>query len=138
MGTWATDALGNDDACDWAYGLDECGDLSLVEETLNKALSEGAEYLESPDACEALAAIEVIARLQGNWGIRNSYSQSIDAWVEKNRLVPSRALAEKAQKVITRILADDSELKELWEDSEEFGDWEASVRDLAGRVQLST
>lgn len=136
MGAWANDALGNDDACDWAYGLDECDDLSLVEETLNKALSEGAEYLESPDACEALAAIEVIARLQGNWGEKNAYSEPIDAWVEKTKLVPSKALAEKAHKVIERILADESELKELWQESEEFDAWYASVKNLAGRVHV--
>jgi len=136
MGAWAIDALGNDDACDWAYGLDECNDLSLVEEALNKALADGSEYLESPDACEALAAIEVIARLQGNWGVKNSYSESIDAWVEKAKLVPSRALAEKAHTVIERILADGSELKELWAESEEFDAWEASVKDLADRIHI--
>lgn len=134
MGAWATDAMGNDDACDWAYGLDECSDLSLVEVTLDRALSDG--YLESPDACAALAAIEVIARLQGNWGDRNAYSESMDAWVEKTGLVPSKALAEKAHKVIERILADDSELKELWQESEEFDAWKASVKDLAGRVHV--
>ena len=136
MGAWGIDALGNDAACDWVYGLDECNDLALVEETLNKALAEGAEYLESPDACEALAAIEVIARLQGNWGEKNSYSESMDAWVEKTELAPSQELAEKAHKVIARILADDSELRELWQESEEFDEWKASVKNLADRVHV--
>ncbi len=136
MGTWAIDAFGNDDACDWVFGLDECNDLSLVEEALNKVLVEGAEYLESPDACEVLAAIEVIARLQGNWGEKNAYSKSMDAWVEKTKLVPSKELASKAHKVIERILADDSELRELWQESEEFDEWKASVKNLAGRVNV--
>ncbi|MBX9901944.1 MAG: DUF4259 domain-containing protein [Burkholderiaceae bacterium] len=136
MGAWAIDALGNDDACDWVYGLDDCTDLSLVEDALNKVLAEGDEYLESPDACEALAAIEVIARLQGNWGEKNSYSESMDAWVEKTELVPSKELTEKAHRVIARILADDSELKELWQESEEFDEWTSSVKNLAGRVHV--
>lgn len=136
MGTWAIDALGNDDACDWAYGLDECDDLSFVEETLDQVLSEGTEYLESPDACEALAAIEVIARLQGNSGEKNAYSESIDAWVEKTKLVPTKALAAKAHTVIDRILANESELKELWQESEEFDAWQASVKNLAARVHV--
>lgn len=135
MGTWAVDALGNDDACDWAYGLEECDDLSYVEETLDKTLAGGTGYLEAPDACEALAAIEVIARLQGNWGERNSYSEAIDAWVEKTRLVPSQALAGKALMVIDRILADESELKELWQECGEFESWQASVQALASRVR---
>lgn len=31
MGAWATDSFGNDDVCDWAIGLKEVDDLSLVE-----------------------------------------------------------------------------------------------------------
>jgi hypothetical protein len=136
MGAWSVDSLGNDDACDWAYGLDGCADLSLVEEALDKVLDEGVDYLEAPDACEALAAIEVIARLQGNWGERSSCSEPIDAWVEKTKLVPGKALAAKARMVIERILADESELKELWQDSDEFDAWQASVKDLAARVRV--
>ncbi len=30
MGAWAVDSFGNDTACDWAYGLEEVSDLSLV------------------------------------------------------------------------------------------------------------
>ena len=63
MGTWAVDAFGNDDAADWAYGLENVKDLSLVEATLDKAIASAGEYLEAPEAAEALAAIEVIARL---------------------------------------------------------------------------
>ncbi len=135
MGTWSVDSLGNDDACDWGYGLDDCNDLSLINATLDKVLNEGADYLESPDACEAIAAIETIARLQGNWGELNAYSESIDSWVKKTKLIPSKALAEKAHKVIERILADDSEIKELWQESEEFDAWQASVKNLATRIQ---
>jgi Domain of unknown function (DUF4259) len=136
MGAWAVDAMGNDDACDWVYGLDECNDFTLVEATLNKVLANSTDYLEAPDASEALAAIEVIARLQGNLGERNSYSESMDAWVEKTKLVPEKALVEKAHRVIERILADDSELKELWQESDEFDDWVAAVKNLASRVHV--
>ena len=31
MGTWGVLAFDNDDANDWAYGLDSVSDLSLVE-----------------------------------------------------------------------------------------------------------
>jgi Domain of unknown function (DUF4259) len=136
MGAWSADSFGNDDACDWAYGLDECGDLSLIEAALNNILQAGANYLQAPAASEALAAIEVIARLQGNWGERNAYTESVDAWVEKTKLVPGKALAEKAHNVIARILGADSELNELWEDSDEFDAWQASVKDLASRVHV--
>ena len=134
MGAWATTPFGNDTACDWAYGLSEYDDLSLIEDTLDNVLEVGSEYLEAPDAEEAIAAIETLARLKGNWGERDAYTEKADAWVEKVQLKPSQALVEKVGRVLERILAPDSELVELWEESDEFDAWKTSVDDLKGRV----
>ena len=136
MGTWAIDAFGNDDAGDWAYGLEGIKDLSLVEATLDKALNSEGEYLEAPDAAEALAAIEVIARLQGNWGIRNAYTETVDSWASTAGLVPAVELTQKAHDVIAQILGKQSELNELWEESEEHSEWVASVLELKSRVHV--
>jgi Domain of unknown function (DUF4259) len=136
MGAWANDAFGNDNACDWAFGLENADDLSLIEGALDKVLTNCDEYVESTEACEAMAAIEVIARLQGNWGARNAYTESVDKWVEKTKLQPTAALARKAHLVIERILAENSELRELWQESEEYAAWLASVAELRGRVNV--
>ncbi|HRK35160.1 MAG TPA: DUF4259 domain-containing protein [Candidatus Hydrogenedentes bacterium] len=136
MGAWDVNAFGNDTACDWLYMLEEARDLSLVEETLDRVLNAGDEYIDASDAEEALVAIEVVARLQGNWGERSSYSELADAWVEQSDIKPSAALAKKAKQVIARILSDPSELKELWEESDEFTEWKDSVAELDSRVRL--
>jgi len=136
MGAWGTDSFGNDDACDWAYGLEEADDLSVIEKAIDAVLETGAEYVEAPTAAEALVAIEVIARLQGNWGERGSYSENVDEWVEKHELQPSPSLAQKAHRAIERILAESSELNELWQESEEYEAWVASVTELKGRVHV--
>lgn len=134
MGTWAVDSFGNDDAADWAFGLKNAKDLSLVEATLDKAIAAAGEYLEAPDAAEALAAIEVIARLQGNWGERSPYSEPADLWVETNKLVPPSDVVSRAHRVLDLILGENSELNELWQESDEHSDWAASVVDLKSRV----
>jgi hypothetical protein len=134
MGAWSTDVFGNDTACDWAYGLEGTQDLSLVESALEVVLAAGDDYLEAPEAEEALAAGEVIARLQGNWGIRNAYSEAVDTWVEANPLTPSAGLVGKAQAAIDRILAPPSELLELWQESDELDAWRESVMDLRARL----
>jgi hypothetical protein len=134
MGAWATTPFGNDSACDWAWGLSECDDLSLIEDTLDNVLEIGSEYLEAPDAEEAIAAIEILARLKGNWGERNTYTEEADAWVEKVNLKPNQALVEKSRQVIERILASDSELPELWKESDDFAAWKSSIDDLKARV----
>ncbi len=136
MGTWAIGAFGNDDACDWSYGLEEVDDLSVVEAALDTVLAVGSGYLETPPAVEALAAIEVIARLQGNWGERDPYSETVDRWVERVRLTPTADHARNARRVIERILAENSELKELWEETEDYEAWVASVHELKNRVGI--
>ncbi|PZO38468.1 MAG: hypothetical protein DCF19_16215 [Pseudanabaena frigida] len=137
MGTWSVDSFGNDDACDWTYELAKANDLTPVEEAIDAVLNSGEDGVEAYEATEAIAAIEVIARLQGNWGDRSAYSERLDDWVEKNNLQPSVALKQKANLAIERILAEDSELNELWQESEEYEAWRASVTELMGRVNLS-
>src|SRR4051812_1470263 len=107
MGTWGVLAFDNDDANDWAYGLDETDDLSLVESAF-QAVEDADEYLEAPDACNALAACEVLARLNGKQGYENSYTEKVDQWVIAHPLSPSPALLRQASAVIDRILGEHS------------------------------
>ncbi len=136
MGTWDIDAFGNDTACDWGYSLEDTNDLLLVESAVERVLATGSDYLEVPDAEEALAAVEVIARLQGNWGIRNAYTETVDAWVERNQLTPPAELVQKAHAAIDRIQQSPSELLELWAESEMVDEWKQSLLDLKARVML--
>ena len=83
MGAWAEDTFGNDTACDWVGSfLDDPG-LPAVKSAIDTVL-ESDDYLDSDEACDCLAACEVLARLQGKWGLRNSYSEDLDAWIEAN------------------------------------------------------
>jgi hypothetical protein len=59
----------------------------------------------------------------------------VDSWVEKVKLTPDRSVIIKAHQVLQRVLADPSELLELWQESDEFETWHASVHDLMARVR---
>lgn len=135
MGTWAVDAFGNDTAADWAWELEEADDLSFVERTLDKAIVPDDTYLEAPEAAEALAATEVVARLQGNWGMRNAYSEHADKWVEANRFSPDGNLIGKAHRVLDRVVGPNSELEELWRESPKHANWLAAVAELKSRIR---
>ena len=136
MGTWAVDAFGNDFALDWAEDLQETKNMEAVEDTLNNALDNGGDCLEAPFAAEALVAIEVIARLQGHWGVRTEESAGVDAWVEQRPQKARPDLAEKAHRVIERVLSEQSELREMWADSDDYEAWRASVLELKSRVSV--
>lgn len=142
MGTWAVDAFGNDFAQDWAEDLHETTNMDAIENTLDTALA-GADAggeLEAPLAAEALAAIEVLARLQGKGGARTEDSAAIDDWVDarkekaKGAVKPRTDLAAKAQQALARIVSGQSELRQLWEESEHYAEWRAAVDDLAARL----
>lgn len=138
MGTWAVGPYGNDFAQDWAQDLQESRDLYFIEDTLNNVLqAETTEYLEAPFGAEALAAVETWSRLQGKGGAQDEDSAAVDAWVAdvQAKLNKPRAdIADKARRVLALVLSDASELRELWEDSEHFDQWRASVTDLQRRL----
>lgn len=133
MGAWGVLAFDNDEANDWAYDLEGVNDLALVEDAFRKVEAAGGGYLEQGDAASALAACEVIARLRGRPGYTNAYTEKVDRWVAEHHVRPSDQLIGRGTAVIDRILGDDSELRELWE---EAGDqeWRASVDDLRNRM----
>lgn len=134
MGAWDVEAFDNDTTCDWKAGLQGVSDLSYVQETLSTVLETKDEYLDANVACVALAACEVIARLKGNFGYKNSYTESVDQWVESNPQVPSSEVVEMAIAVIDRIQTPPSELMELWEEGD-GSEWHASVDELRQRVE---
>lgn len=133
MGAWSHEPFGNDTAGDWAYGLEEAKDLSYLEAALDKALECGADYLEAPEAEEAIAAIEVLAKLLGKGTQSDAYTEEVDAWVAAMRLKPDAPLLRKAQRVIDRIRGEASELRELWQESD-ADDWTASMARLHAAV----
>ena len=135
MGAWSSDPFGNDTAGDWKYGLDDVDDLSLIERTIQKVLDFGGDYLEAPDAEEAIAAIDTIARLKGRFYIKNAYTESVDKWVESHPLIPPAALIAAAAKALDRILSEPSEALELWSDSEDFDTWKTHIEDLKERIK---
>lgn len=134
MGAWSHDAFGNDTACDWAQDLADTSDLSLVADTLAAALAQAGEELDADAACEALAAIDVIARLRGQPGFHNSYTEAIDDWVARTRLVPPDTLLQQALQALDHIGGPGSELAALWEESDAADEWRASLAEQRARL----
>ena len=134
MGTWGAGPLENDTAIDWTYGLGEVADLSLIEGALNRALAVGGDYLPAPEAEEALAAAEAIARLLGNHGAQNDYTRTVDDWVSWMPEKPPLELLTKAWRMVARVQKPPSELLELWTEAGRAEAWLDSLADLKLRL----
>ena len=90
------------------------------------------DYLEAPESNAALAAAEVVAALLG----KPSASLPDDAkeCIGKLNLKPSEKLVAAARKAVKRVKTD-SELKELWDESDDAVQWQTTVEDLAARLK---
>ncbi len=132
MGAWSHEPFGNDDANDWSYGLEDTKDLSLIEAALDRVLQTDG-YLEAPEASEAIAAVEVLAKLLGKGTQSDAYTEKVGEWVNSVSLKPSQSLLSKAQQSLARILGEDSELCELWSEGDNT-EWVASIKALQTAV----
>lgn len=138
MGVWGTGAFENDAACDWFADLADASDLTFVTDTLSSAQEVDDDELDVELGCTALAACEVIARLQNYArGSSNSITarkdamvELVDEWVRSHPTRPTPAVVQLATNVLDRV-AEGSELALLWR-----GDatWLHQVKDLRRRV----
>ena len=135
MGAWGKGTFDNDSGADFAHAFDELdreGGIELIAEAIDGVLYEEQEgYLDSDFAVDALVACEAIARLAGQGGEQSAYSESLDTWVAEHPGPVDKGLAKRAIMAIERIMADDSELPELWENDPE---WLAEMENLKRRV----
>ncbi|MDB6136093.1 MAG: hypothetical protein JWM59_4336 [Verrucomicrobiales bacterium] len=115
------------------YALEECPDLSFIEDTLQRILDAGNRYMDGIEGAEAVAAAEVVAWLLGRPTPVDSDSQCVAEWVATHPFAPPPALVNKALVVIHRIQGRGSELAELWEKDAE---WFTAMADLHARLTL--
>ena len=127
MGAWGLLFDENDDAADWLAEFGDASDWSAVDQALDCA---GEDYLEAPDCSNALAAAEVVAAGIGKASPR--LDPAIVDWVSQFPEEAERRRG-KATDVLSRI-RDDSELSELWQETEEYADWQTSVNETLSRL----
>jgi hypothetical protein len=127
VGAWGLHFDENDDAGDWLAGFDDAPSWSVVDQALNL---DAAGYLEAPECCEALAAAEIVAAGLGKASAR--LEPRFTAWAQENS-DGANERRELARSSLARV-RDGSELQELWEDTDEFADWQQSVDETVSRL----
>jgi hypothetical protein len=131
MGAWGVNSFENDAALDWLADLEEAEDASLLIEAFQIDLG---EPLDADAGVIALAAAEVVAVILGRPAAE--LPPSVEEWGATCRAADIRPLVPKALAAIEAVLDEESELRGLWEESEEsFPDWQDSVEDLQSRLQ---
>lgn len=134
MGTWGIGSFENDDAADFMIDLLDSGDLSLVREVLDNVLT-STEYVEAPDATLAIVGAEIVAAARGRPTLAAQQEEGLADWVARIRPTVDADLTARARESLTRILADHSELRELWEETDDAKAWQATVMDLGKHLE---
>ena len=130
MGAWGVGTFENDDAGDWVYQLESAADLKLVRRTL-AAAADPDGYLEAPACAEALAAAEVVAALAGRPA--PDLPEEVRGWAKDHALRAPPDLLDLSVRALDQVAAD-SELRELWDDSDEGPAWIDRVQELRSRL----
>jgi len=129
MGTWGTGAFENDGASDWAWELEKAVDLSLLQQALQPANG----YLEAPEGELLVAASQVLAAALG--GPAGELPEGVCQWLQQHPQLPFSQLLNQAHHGLLRVLGADSELAELWGESEEGAEWRRGVENLAAGLR---
>jgi len=128
MGAWGMKGFENDGALDWMDALLETEGYSTVAETLDAVI---ADKCLDEFHCEAsIAAAEVVAAAAG--APDQELPEELVDWLARQSQ-PEPALISKANDVVSAIKAK-SGMRQLWEISEHFAQWNASMDDLNKRL----
>jgi hypothetical protein len=127
MGAWGHLFDENDDAADWLADFEDSPNWATVDEAL--AVTQ-ANYIEAPNASNALAAAEVVAAGLGK------ASSRLEAGITEWASAHSTDAASRRVQAVAALTAirDNSELQELWQEAEEYADWQTSVNETLSRL----
>jgi hypothetical protein len=131
MGTWDKGPFDNDTAADWCGSLDDAAPNErepMIRAALAAVLDEDG-YLDSDLAVEAIAAAAVIAS-QRPTGTPITSPYGPDFLVDGGKLDLSPDLDALAVRALDRIVADESEWRELWEDAGKFEEAETELQTI--------
>ena len=130
MGANGAKNFENDDASDWVYDLTESDGPELLTEAF--ATVEKLDFADAPDCCIALAAAEVVAAAKGKPS--SDLPDEIRTWLEnQDHIDKFKKLDKRAAKVAKKVQAK-SELRDQWEESDDWHNWQMAVEGLLKRL----
>jgi hypothetical protein len=130
MGAWDIGSFANDDALDWLLELQDEDELGLLEDAFATLIDQKGDFPDASDSAVAVAAAEVLAALLGN--PLDDLPPEVGDWVV-GKEPPKDGLVKLAREALGVVL-EESELKALWEEVDDYPDWVKDVESLVERL----
>ncbi len=130
MGAWGQGNFENDDALDWLDTLTQGADLAPADAVFDATLSNPEAYIDAPVCSEVLAAAEVVAALHGK--PLEPVHEALKMWMP-GKPPPPPATLDASRRAVA-ALRERSELRDLWEESDQLEPWLQVIDDLLARL----
>lgn len=136
MGAWGSGIYENDEAVELVDEVVSGGGVESLDEALRRVLETEEDYLEAPEAAQALAAADMISRLRGRNVPADTGVDHLAEWLDDVDFFVGAATLKQARAAIGRVLRKPSELMELWSESGSLDEtWMANVSLLLRRLE---
>ncbi|KEF35112.1 MULTISPECIES: DUF4259 domain-containing protein [Deinococcus] len=132
MNLWGPGAFENEVGAAFAEEVAQDGAFALAE-AFDVALDPDTDFLAAEEGWRTLAAAEVLAAVLTGDTSRLTDAE-LRAWVAGAEATELGELRDVAQAAVSRVLAPDSELPELWADAEDEAAWRAEVERVRGAL----
>lgn len=137
MGTWDVGPFDDDTAADWCGGLHDATPAqrpAMLRSAFTVVLDNGDDYLDSDLAAEAIAAAAIVAsQLPGGGAVTSSYAP--DFLLEGGSIEVPQDVPALAIRALNRIVGDDSEWLELWDETEEDAPALAALQQIRAAIE---
>lgn len=128
MNLWGTGPFDNDAAKAFVDEVLQDGDYALAE-AFDVVLDADMDFIEAEEGFRVVAAAEILAAV-----LTDGTSRLVDAglrgWVQNADASALAALKTSARNALKRVLSDQSELDDLWEESSDAEAWRSEVERL--------
>ncbi|MBP2322901.1 uncharacterized protein YqkB [Kibdelosporangium banguiense] len=131
MGAWDVGPFDNDAAADFAGDLTDASPddrPQLIREALTTA-ADNTEYLDNSDACAAIAAAAIVASQQPD-GPEVDSVYGPDFLTDGGSIDLPEDFVELAVRAIARVLDEESEWRDLWDDADSLDDAIAALEPI--------
>jgi hypothetical protein len=131
MGAWDVGPFDNDAAADFAGDLTDAAPADrpqLIREALTTA-ADNTEYLDNPDACAAIAAAAIVASQQPD-GPEVDSVYGPDFLTDGGSIELPEDYVDLAVRAITRVLDEESEWRDLWEEADSLDEAIAALEPI--------
>ena len=132
MGAWDAGSFENDMALDWLEVFCSASNKEELLVSMLETITDADGYLDAADCSSCIAAADVVASLKN--APNPNFPEDSKECVSGSGIQPDASLVALAINAVGRVKAD-SELKELWDESENPEEWYAAISDLEARLK---